>query len=303
MRLFDFIFAARPLLHLPVWSIYLVSLHYHQQLSGDPFAWQDIGILSGLTLLAAGAYYLNQVYDIDTDARNAKLGFVGEGILTPKALVGAFLFTSAAGLGLGLVFSFVTVVIFAQLFLLGYFYSVPPTRLKDRAVWGLLANAWSFGLLVPLSIMPGLSLHNAGLLGWDNPLYFFLAVASIYLLTTIPDRVGDRLVGKKTLAVIWPPAAVKGLALVLMAGAAVIAAISGFALLVYVALFSLFPILASLLMPTPPVERMAAKLPILLLTVLAGMFYTPYLVFVVVLVAATRLYYARRFKIVYPRLF
>lgn len=303
MKALDFIFAGRPMLLLPVWSIFLVSLHYHHELARDSFGYEDLLMLLGLSLLAAGAYYINQVYDVDSDARNDKLGFLQHGLLSARSLSAACLIVSVAAFGLTAVFSFATLMIYAQLFVIGYLYSAPPFRLKDRAFWGLAANAWSFGMLIPLSVMPGITQHNAGLLGWDNPFYFLLAVGSIYCLTTIPDREGDRVSGKRTLAVILPVGIVKLLALILMAAAAAVAFASGFQELVIVALVSLFPILLSLLVPIKTMELAAAKLPILLLTLLAGSFYWRYFVFVVFLVILTRIYYMKRFRIIYPRLF
>ena len=303
MKRFDLIFAGRPILHLPIWSVYLVAFHYHQQLSGDHFGLTDLLVMTGLSLLAAGAYWLNQVYDVETDRINDKLGFLQAGYLSDRTLMAAFVIVSTLSLLLAVWISLSTLVIFSQLFLLGYLYSTPPFRLKDRAFWGLFANAWSFGFLVPLTIVPGLTEHNSGLLGWDNPIYFLYSVGAIYLLTTIPDRDGDRKAGKRTLAVIWPVGLVKLLALSFLAVAAFFAYRSGFAALVYLAIGSMFPVLLALLIPIPAFERAAAKFPVLLLTLLAGALYPIYLVFIVVLIVLTRLYYLRRFKLVYPRLF
>ncbi len=47
MNWLDLIFAARPMFHLPGWSIFLVSLHYHHQISGDSFSVEDIFVLVG----------------------------------------------------------------------------------------------------------------------------------------------------------------------------------------------------------------------------------------------------------------
>ncbi len=303
MTWLDFTFAGRPLLHLPIWSVYLVSLHYHQQLTHESFRLTDLLTLIALSLLAAGAYWLNQVYDTDSDRLNDKLGFLQRGYLSQRSLLAAFLVASTVGLLIGVWISLSTLLIFAQLFLLGYLYSAPPFRLKDRAFWGFFANAWSFGFLVPLAVLPGLNEHNAGLLGWDNPIYFFCAVGAIYLLTTIPDRAGDRLTGKRTFAVIWPVGVVKALALVFLGTAAGLAFRSGFTPLVYIALASAVPTALSLVIPQPSFERAAAKFPILLLTLYAGSLYPLYVVFIVVLIVLTRLYYFRRFKQIYPRLF
>jgi len=302
MKILDLIFAGRPLLHLPVWSIYLVSLHYHLELSGESFARQDLLTLVLLSLLSAGAYYLNQIHDVESDDYNRKLGFLQRGYVTERGLILAFVITSAVPLVAAFFVSRALLFIFAQLLVLSYLYSAPPARLKDRAFLGLIANAYSFGFLIPFTVMPDFNQHTAGLLGWDNPLYFFLAVASIYLMTTIPDREGDRAAGKRTLGVVWAPFAVKIIAMVLMLLAAAVAFRSNYSLLFYVALISLLPMVFCVILAVPPLERMAAKLPILLLTLLAGGFFPLYFVFLVVLFVATRIYYVKRFEFVYPRL-
>ena len=45
MQVLDYIFAARPMLHLPVWSVYLVTLHYNFESSPRAFQWADLKLL------------------------------------------------------------------------------------------------------------------------------------------------------------------------------------------------------------------------------------------------------------------
>ena len=302
MKFLDYIAAARPLLHLPVWSIYLVSLHYHLQLTSDGFAIVDVVIIACLTLSAAAAYYLNQVYDYESDGINGKLGFLHRKMVDRNRLLGLYVALSVISVAVAALVSTATLAILLLLFVIGYIYSAPPARQKDRPVSGLLANAFGFGFIVPLAVMPELDFNNAGLLGWDNPLYFFLSVGAIYLLTTIPDREGDTLVGKRTLAVILPRWAVLLLALVLMLLAAAVALRSGFPLLMYTAVVSALPIVIALYTRSAKAELLAAKLPILLLTLLAGYFFPGYLLFIVAVIFTCRIYYKKRLGITYPKL-
>ncbi len=302
MRLLDLFYAARPMLHLPIWSIYLVSLFYHHQLSHEHFGWANAGLLIGLSLMASGAYFLNQIYDYDSDRINRKLGFLHLGFLTKRELMVAYLMVSLVAIGWALLGSLLLLIVFLQLFVLGYVYSVPPLRLKDRPFAGLAANAYSFGFLIPFTVMPELTLHNANLLHWDKPIYFFLAVASIYLLTTLPDREGDRATGKRTIAVVMNHRVVKLLAFLLMLCGAYVANRSQLSLLTLVSLVSALPIAVTLFVRSEKLELFAAKLPILLLTLLAGYFYSGYLLFIVVLLILTRIYYKKRFDLVYPKL-
>lgn len=298
----DFIFAGRPLLHLPVWSIYLVALHYHHELSGKIFSIDELLVLFGISLLAASAYFINQVYDYQSDLENRKLGFLQLRLISSKKMMAAFLISAITAIFIASFISGFIFVIFLQLFILGFIYSVPPMKLKDRPISGLIANAYGFGFLIPLSIMPDITVHNAGLLGWDNPFYFFCTVASIYLLTTIPDIEGDKKTDKKTLAVIMPVWSVKIMGLLLMLLSGWIAFKSRFPILFIVSLISSVFILLSIFIRNKKIEFIAIKFPILLLTLLAGYFYPAYLLFVVALIILTRVYYKKRFNVIYPKL-
>lgn len=298
----DLVFAARPLLHVPVWSIYLVSLHYHHALSHESFGWSNLLMLVCLSLMAAGAYYLNQVYDYESDLMNAKLGFLQRGLVNRAQLTAGFLMASVVAMALTPVFSVVIFMIFVQGLFLAIAYSAPPLRLKDRPFWGLFANAWSIGLLTPFCVMPNITIDNAGLLGWDNPFYFLFTVASITALTTIPDRAGDALAGKKTIAVLLG----RGGAMIVALGCAVMSAFiayrDGYTILAGLSLLAAVLIGAALVHRADKYVLLATKAPILMLTILAGFFYPPYLLFIIVLVVGTRIYYRRRFNIVYPSL-
>jgi len=302
MKIVDFFFASRPMLHLPVWSVYLVSLYYHCRLSGDSFRWVDIGMMACLSLLVSGAYYINQIYDFDSDLINKKLGFLQENLIRRREMYFAFFAVSVIAIGFSLLFSLFTFFLFVQFFLLGYVYSASPFRLKDRPFAGLVINAYSFGWLVPFAVMPDFNMHNAGLLGWDNPLYFFCAVASVHVLTTIPDLKGDMAVGKKTIAVVLKPMLTRVLALVFLILAAFIAYKSGYDWLLYIAVISAVILVISFFVNSESFLLLAAKLPILLLTILAGYFFWGYLLFIVALLILTRIYYKKRFNMVYPKI-
>jgi len=74
------------------------------------------------------------------------------------------------------------------------------------------------------------------------------------------------------------------------------------AALLYLSIISLWIVLAGYVVISPRVDLLAAKFPLLVLTLLAGYYYPYYLLFVVALILATRIYYRRRFGISYPRL-
>jgi len=302
MKLFDFIFSTRPLLIMPVWTIYLVSLHYHHQLSGEKLDGLDLVILFCLSFLFAGAIYINQVYDYESDLINQKVGFLQKKIISQKEMMTTFIILSVTPLIVGIFLGLIPLIIFLMIFVVGYFYSAPPLRLKDNPFFNLFINGLSYGFLVTLAIMPDLNLHNAGLLGWDNPFYFFCTVISITVLTTIPDMKGDERTGTKTIAVALKRAGSLLIALLFMLLAAFLAFKSGYEILAYLAVLTSVLILAAIFIKSERIILLVAKLPPLLLTLLAGYFYPVYLLFIVALFFTMRIYYRKRFGIIYPKL-
>ncbi len=91
-------------------------------------------------------------------------------------------------------------------------------------------------------------------------------------------------------------------ALILLLVSAGVAYRSAHALLTYLAIGAVFLVLAALMLRTEASVRFGAKMPLLVLTIIAGSFYPFYLAFVVALLIGTRAYYLKRFGIVYPEL-
>jgi len=295
VRILDYIFAARPMLHLPIWSIFLVS---HQYLHGE-FSWRTFLVLGGLSLIGSGAYYINQVYDYESDRLNRKLGFLQKGLLGRRELQIAGLVLSLAALIIGAMLSITTLIVFVLLFVGALGYSMPPLRLKDRPLAGLLVNAVGYGILVP-SAVPGLLTHLDRM---DVLLaaYFFITVTAGFLLTVIPDREGDAGTGKRTVATLLSDRTIIVLALILLAVSIPVSFLLIHHLLVLVSTIGFGLCLFAVISPEPSHVLLACKVPILLLSVLAGYYYPGYLIFLVVLLIATRIYYQQRFGISYPR--
>ncbi len=298
VKILDFFFAARPMLHLPIWSVYLVS--FHEAFPETAVAGQPLLILAALSLAGAGSYYLNQIFDYRSDFINQKLGFLQRGYIRRLDMIIAYLLSTSTALAIGYFSGDMAARVIILLCLLGFSYSAPPLRLKDRPVGGLLANAIGFGLLIPMVVPLELPEFT-----WERmlvPGYFFLTVAAVYLLTVIPDREGDILDGKNTLAAIFGDRVLIGIALLLLVLSSIDAYLLDHIMLMGISFASIVLFLIAFVINREPLILLACKLPIFLLSLLAGYYYPAYLGFIIVLLIVTRLYYRRRFGIIYPRL-
>ena len=99
-----------------------------------------------------------------------------------------------------------------------------------------------------------------------------------------------------------PPVLAKALALVLMLASAALAWGAAQPDLLYLSLFSSMPLIVATVIRSTSLELLSAKLPLALLTLLAGFYYPAYLLFVVALVIACRIYFQKMFGIIYPKL-
>lgn len=298
VKIFDFIFAARPMLLLPVWSIFIVTRHVI--MSDQPYGINELLTLFGETLIFAGAYFLNQITDYDSDLINKKLGFLQRGYINKKEMICGYMIVSIAGLAIGFIIDLYIGLIFSVILILGIIYSAPPLRLKDRPIGGFLANVFAYGVLVPLTVgtesMEFLPVHEY------PAVFFFLTVGAIYLLTIIPDREGDLKTGKKTLAKFLSNRALIVIGMCFLAIAGGWAYMDGLLLLSTISAVSFLLYLMALIVHKNAMILLACKTPILLLSLLAGYHFPPYIIFLIVLIIATRLYYRQRFNMVYPRL-
>jgi len=102
--------------------------------------------------------------------------------------------------------------------------------------------------------------------------------------------------------VVWGrrPALIVGLVLMLLS--VLVAYHSGYLVLAILSALGSLLIIPAIFSRSEKPVLLAAKLPILLLTLLAGYFFPIYFLFIVALLIATRIYYRKRFDVIYPRL-
>jgi len=295
----DHLFLLRPVLMPPLWTILLLG--YYQGRRGLGYFGPLGRTFLFSTFLMGAIYILNQLRDIESDRINRKLFLLPEGWVSSwSAWAEAIILFLLAGFG---TFKIAPPLGFAFLFamILGAAYSFPPLSLKDRPWGGLLANMLGHGLLAFsfgwLTASPSFSLR---LLCYSLP--YGLAIGAVYLNTTLPDREGDRIVGKRTLGIIWGRRRVVLLSTIFV----LLAAGGGY-------LNGDLPLLASSLVVLPLFVRAnfgsgmevvvrATKVSILVLSGAACLFFPWYFLLLVVGLIGSRFYYRRRFNLAYPGL-
>ena len=159
-----------------------------------------------------------------------------------------------------------------------------------------MSNAVAYGIMIPW--MVGLSC--TGRIVGLTAIPYFLAIATGYVLTTIPDRDGDRSCGKMTLSARFGPRTAAAVALVCVAAAGLMGAVHQQWAIVISAGIAL-PFFAAAVLAESFCGR-AVRVALLSLSFFACLVFWPYLLVIAVLYISTRWYYRRRFGMVYPRM-
>ncbi len=220
-----------PMTFLAYWMGALAAVPEH--VLRDPLAfWLGYALLF---LLEAATVFTNDVFDAESDRRNAHYGpFTGgsrvvqSGVLTPrKLLLGAAvaLVLAAALLAVLAIRSdraAFTVGFFLTFAVIALGYTLPPLKFSHRGLGELVvAITHSFG-----AIYAGLLLQT-GDLGDSLPLQLSvplaIAVLAAIALSGVPDVAADRAAGKRTLTVIFGPRAIRWIAVACVAVSAALA--------------------------------------------------------------------------------
>jgi len=192
---------------VPVWTICLCGAALDAQRIPALLTTETVVVLLALTALFGGVFVLNQYYDVESDRQNGKGHFLPLGLISPRSSLILYAVLNVAAFALLAGLSPWFYILAAIVLILGYVYSAPPWRLKDRAFAALVANALAHGSIVFL--FGWLSAHDGALVDRAavalGSLPYFFAVGAVYLLTTVPDLRGDEQTGKRTLAVVIGP--------------------------------------------------------------------------------------------------
>ncbi|MGB5106629.1 MAG: UbiA family prenyltransferase [Candidatus Zixiibacteriota bacterium] len=312
-KILDYIFLMRPMLIVPVWTISLLgaraALWRERGISPvtiDRFPFvdftsSDISLLVMLalsTLLAGGVFIINQIYDVESDRLNKKLFLIPEGHVSISEAWGLYIATTAIALIGAFVLSWQLGCLFVAGAWFGFQYSYPLFKLREHPYKQCRNNIVAHGTL---AFLFGWVMYlNFDIEGIIRSLPYLLAVAAVYLNTTLPDVAGDQATGKRTYGIEWGVVRTQKVAFTLvLSGALFSVMIADYAFTV-TALISLPFFLVAWLKESEPLSALASKVAIIVLSIFAALFFPLYAAILAVTIIATRIYYARRFNLNYP---
>ena len=298
----DYLFVLRPVLLVPAWTMLLAG---HYRATGiKSITWQlpqrlwlMIALYSGLM---GAVYIVNQIFDVETDRANKKLFLVADGYVDRTAIIIEAIILMAGAMAIAFwKYSPPIGWLVAASGLLGLLYSVPPFKLKAKPLLDMLANGIGYG---------GLAFACGKLAGggsaegiWLAALPYMLAVAAVYLNTTLPDYQSDKATGNITSGVFFGGRVTTWLALVLMAVAAALAWRTGDRLCLVAGTCSLPLFLLAAVTQRMKWAMLSYQGGALLLVALVGLAFPVFFVMLVITYAALKYYNKWRFGMDYPK--
>ncbi len=306
-KLLDYIFFLRPMLIVPMWTIMILGMRAGELGSGaSPFILSEFigdpgvyGLLFLITILFGAIYAYNQVYDIESDRQNGKLFFLSDDIIPISAAkVISYLFMAVAVVAAFFI-NITEGILFLITAILGLLYSHPLTNFKGKAGKALWSNMFGCGT-VPFLVGWAYVVGSINMEAVLKSMPYFIAVGAIYLNTTLPDREGDRKVGKETYGVIWTITRTQASALMRMFFALIFAVMAGDYAAAIGSGLALPFFIAAILRKTIADSINATLVAILALSLMAMVYIPVYLLLLAVTVLATRAYYKWRFDMDYP---
>ena len=249
-------------------------------------------------LIVSSAFVINQVFDVESDSVNRKTYILPSGIVSKRESLVFFAIVT----GLALVLSIraagaVRYAVWVGL-ALGFCYSVPPVRLKGKAIADLLANVIGFGIIG--FALGWLTVAEAGAQLLVRATPYALAMSAIFLHTCIPDESGDSLVGDRTSCVVFGRAAVSRAAVLLLLASTVVAGLVGDSLCALAAFGSMPAAIGVAVEPDPQNSVVSSQFAARLLFVLVSIRSPVLALLGVAVYVCSKLYYSKRLGLDYP---
>lgn len=316
-EILDYIAVIRPMLLVPVWTMLLIGYYraemaftnpnQSEQVQFAPFEFYPqlelVKTFIIYSMLMGAVYILNQICDVKTDSVNNKLYLVAKGYVNNRVLK-----IEIAALSMGA--SFFTICYFSDkpfyiglVFLsalLGSIYSLPPFRLKGRAIFDLLTNICGYGFVAFFAGWLSKSKAELNWMAFGAALPYALFVAAAFINTTLPDIEGDRENGDSTTGTLLGVKKSCFLSAFFIILAALISWAIKDKLALTISLFSLPLFVIMAIRAEIKIVTMTTKVSLLALSVAIGIKMPYYLLLLLGTIVSVKWYYWLRFRVKYP---
>lgn len=312
MKIFDYIFIARPVLFYPVWTVFLAGyIGAEKQMPGfyvpqwNQLQWgltsiQFWAAFLALTLTMAAVFIINQFTDVHTDRVNNKLFLIANGLVSKKIAFVEIVLLLIAAFTISIIINIkLFLLMLLLLFVTGFVYSLPPFYCKDRPYTGLMINL-AGGLL---TFLIGWSLSSMiTIQSFYSAIPYVFAIGGVYFLSTIPDLKGDKNSGKITFAVKFGPKVTIIVGLIFDLLCILSSVWQKDWVIFFPALLSLITFFRIIWHPDLKNILLATRIPILLLSIAVGIFCPFYFILMLAVFIMSKRYYFKRFHLNYPSL-
>jgi 4-hydroxybenzoate polyprenyltransferase len=264
------------------------------------YFWESELVFSMLAFMFAmgGSFILNQLQDTDSDHKNQKLFLIDEKLVPRNGAILESILLIVAAVLTGL-FLNKTILLLLILFIVitAYLYNYRPFQFKNRPIGGLILNAFMGWIAFGLGWALLLPISKAF---WINSLPYLLLNTSLYLLTILPDEVGDRLSGKITICVKFGKKPTIYLAGLLYTLSFSLAWILNDHIILFITILLLYFML-KLVISTKLFDGIRTiKIAVFFFSLVICIKFPLYIILMVSVFFLTRYYYQRRFQFDYP---
>ncbi|MDO9068901.1 MAG: UbiA family prenyltransferase [Deltaproteobacteria bacterium] len=305
-NLLDYFFVLRPILLVPAWTMLLAGFYQAQLQAGVPAKplwllpgklWLALALYSGLM---GAVYIVNQIFDIETDRINKKLFLVAEGYVSKRGIWAEAGILMVLAMALAVYFfsrTFAVIILVSGA--LGLLYSVPPFKFKAKPFLDMAANGFGYGGLAFATGWLVFGQYSEKI--WLAAAPYMLAVAAVYVNTTIPDYHSDKATGNITTGVFLGGTVTIGLGLALMAGSAGLAYYLNDRLCLIAALCALPLFLIAVITGKMKWTMLSYQGGSLVLVLLVGMMHPVFFLLLLGTYLALKVYHKKRFNMDYPK--
>jgi len=168
-------------------------------------------LVSSISSMALSVYLFNDLADLDDDLKNRELGnpaqalrVLGRERVSESRFKKFIVFTGVLGLVLAYSINFTVFILQALNMILGYLYSAEPIRLKKRFLMKQFTIALGTTFCIMMGAVAGGGVTSATLY---MGIIHFIVNMGINPIMDVRDIRGDRMMGIKSIPVVWGPAA------------------------------------------------------------------------------------------------